>query len=147
LNERRYVKEIIMGLLDQVIGGLKSKLTGSGDQSNLLESVIGIINNPETGGLAGLVQNFKDKGLGNAITSWVGTGENLPVSGEQIQQIISSEKIQQIAGKLGISEGEVSNTLAGLLPQVIDKLTPNGTLPEGNLVEQGLSLLKNKLLG
>jgi uncharacterized protein YidB (DUF937 family) len=136
-----------MGLLDQVIGGLKGKLTGSGDQSNLLESVINIINNPETGGLTGLVQIFKDKGLGNIITSWVGTGENLPVSGEQIQQVINSEKIQQIAGKLGISGGEVSTTLAGLLPQVIDKLTPNGTLPEGNLVEQGLNLLKNKLLG
>ena len=136
-----------MGLLDQVIGGLTGKLTGSGDQSNLLESVIGIINNPETGGIAGLVQSFKDKGLGNAITSWVGTGENLPVSGEQIQQVISNENIQQIAGKLGLSGGEVSTMLAGLLPQVIDKLTPNGALPEGNLVEQGLSLLKNKFLG
>jgi uncharacterized protein YidB (DUF937 family) len=136
-----------MGLLDQVIGGLTGKLTGSGDQKNLLESVIGMINNPETGGLTGLVQSFKDKGLGNAITSWVGTGENLPVSGEQIQQVISSDKIQEIAGKLGLSGGEVSTMLAGLLPQVIDKLTPNGNLPEGNLVEQGLSLLKNKLLG
>jgi uncharacterized protein YidB (DUF937 family) len=136
-----------MGLLDQVIGGLTGKLTSSGDQKNLLESVIGMINNPETGGLTGLVQSFKDKGLGNAITSWVGTGENLPVSGEQIQQAISSDKIQEIAGKLGLSGGEVSTMLAGLLPQVIDKLTPNGNLPEGNLVEQGLSLLKNKLLG
>jgi uncharacterized protein YidB (DUF937 family) len=136
-----------MGLLDQVIGGLTGKLTGSGDQNNLLESVIGLINNPETGGLAGLVQSFKDKGLGNAISSWISTGENLPVSGDQIQQVINSEKIQQIAGKLGLSGEEVSNVLAGMLPKVIDKLTPNGTLPEGNLMEQGLNLLKNKLLG
>ena len=136
-----------MGLLDQVIGGLAGKLTGSGDQSKLLDSVMGLINNPETGGLTGLVQSFKDKGLGNAISSWISTGENLPVSGEQIQQVVNSEKIQQIAGKLGISGPEVSNVLAGLLPQVIDKLTPNGTLPEGGLVEQGLNLLKNKLLG
>ncbi len=136
-----------MGLLDQIMGGLTGKLAGSGDQKNLLESVIGMINNPETGGLGGLVQSFKDKGLGNAISSWVGTGENLPVSGEQIQKVISAENIQQIAGKLGSSREEVSNMLAGLLPQVIDKLTPNGALPEGNLVEQGLSLLKNKLLG
>ncbi len=136
-----------MGLLDQIMGGLTGKLAGSGDQKNLLESVIGMINNPETGGLGGLVQSFKDKGLGNAISSWVGTGENLPVSGEQIQKVISAENIQQIAGKIGSSREEVSNMLAGLLPQVIDKLTPNGALPEGNLVEQGLSLLKNKLLG
>ena len=136
-----------MGLFDQVMGGLTGKLTGSGDQKNLLESVMGMISNPETGGLAGLVQSFKDKGLGNAVTSWVGTGENLPVSGEQIQKVISSENIQQLAGKLGSSKEEASTLLAGLLPQVIDKLTPDGALPEGNLVEQGLSLLKNKLLG
>lgn len=136
-----------MGIFDQVMGGLTGKLTGSGDQKNLLESVMGMISNPEAGGLAGLVQNFKDKGLGNAVTSWIGTGENLPVSGEQIQKVISSENIQQIAGKLGSSKEEVSSLLAGLLPQVIDKLTPDGALPEGNLVEQGLSLLKNKLLG
>jgi uncharacterized protein YidB (DUF937 family) len=136
-----------MGLLDQVIGGLSGKLAGSGDQGKLLDSVISLINNPETGGLAGLVQSFKDKGLGNAVGSWISTGENLPVSGEQIKQVISSENIQQLAGKLGLSGGEVSNVLAGLLPQVIDKLTPDGTLPEGGLVEKGLSLLKTKLLG
>jgi uncharacterized protein YidB (DUF937 family) len=140
-------KEFTMGLLDQLVGGLTGKLTGSGDQSNLLESVLGLINNPETGGLAGLMQTFKEKGLGDVINSWVGTGENLPVTGDQIQQVLNSDTIQQIAGKLGVSGGEVSNALAGMLPHVIDKLTPNGTLPEGNLVEQGLNLLKNKLLG
>ena len=147
MKTRAHGKGIIMGLFDQVMGGLTGKLTGSGDQKNLLESVMGMISNPETGGLAGLVQSFKDKGLGNAVTSWVGTGENLPVSGEQIQKVISSENIQQLAGKLGSSKEDVSSLLAGLLPQVIDKLTPDGALPEGNLVEQGLSLLKNKLLG
>ncbi len=136
-----------MGLLDQVIGGLTGKLADSGVQSNLMESVIGMINNPETGGLKGLVQSFKDKGLEGVVSSWVGTGENLPVSGEQIGQVINSEKIQQIAGKLGVSGAEVSTMLAGLLPKVIDKLTPDGSVPEGGAVEQGLNLLKNKLLG
>ena len=136
-----------MGLLDQVLGGLTGKLTGSGDQSTLLEGVISLINNPQTGGLAGLVQTFKDKGLGSAVSSWIGTGENQAVTGEQIQQVLSSEHIQQIADKIGLPSGEASNMLASVLPQVIDKLTPDGTLPEGNLVEQGLNLLKGKLLG
>ncbi len=136
-----------MGLLDKVMGGLTGKLADSGVQSNLMESVIGMINNPETGGLQGLVQSFKDKGLEGVVSSWVGKGENLPVSGEQIGQVISSEKIQQIAGKLGISGAEVTTMLAGLLPKVIDKLTPDGAVPEGGAVEQGLNLLKNKLLG
>jgi len=136
-----------MGLLDQVLGGLTGKLTDTGDQSKLLESVIRLINNPQTGGLAGLVQTFTDKGLGSAISSWIGTGENQAVNGEQIQQVLSNEHIQQIADKVGLPKEEASNMLASLLPHVIDKLTPNGTLPEGNLVEQGLSLLKSKLLG
>jgi uncharacterized protein YidB (DUF937 family) len=135
-----------MGFLDQIIGGLKDKLTGSGTQSSLMESVIGLINNPETGGLAGLVQKFKDRDLGSAVNSWIGTGENQPVSGEQIQQVIGNEHIQQIAEKTGVSKEDLPDMLAGLLPQVIDKLTPNGNLPEGNLLQQGLCLLKNRFL-
>jgi len=135
-----------MGLFDQLVGGLAGKLGSKGDQGNLMESVLGLINNPQTGGLAGLVQNFKDKGLENAITSWIGTGQNQAVSGEQIQKVISNEKIQQIADKIGSSKTDVSNMLAGMLPQVIDKLTPEGKLPEGNLLEQGISLLKDKFL-
>jgi uncharacterized protein YidB (DUF937 family) len=140
-------RETSMGLLDQVIGGLTGKLADSGAQSNLMDSVITMINNPETGGITGLVQTFKDKGLGGVVSSWISTGDNLPISGEQIQQVMSSEKIQQIAGKLGVSGDQVSTLLAGLLPQVIDKLTPNGALPEGGALEQGLNLLKSKLLG
>jgi uncharacterized protein YidB (DUF937 family) len=135
-----------MGFLDQIVGGLKDKLAGSGAQGSLMESVIGLINNPETGGLAGLVQKFKDRDLGSAVNSWVSTGENQSVSGEQIQRVIGNEHIQQIAEKTGVSKEELPNMLAGLLPQVIDKLTPNGTLPEGNLLEQGLSMLKNRFL-
>ena len=66
-----------------------------------MEQVLGLINNPETGGLAGLVETFKSKGLGDAMSSWIGTGENKPVSGEEIANTIGSDKIQEIAGKLG----------------------------------------------
>ena len=111
-----------------------------------MEQVLGLINNPETGGLAGLVETFKSKGLGDAMSSWIGTGENQPVSGEEIAHTIGSDKIQEIAGKLGISGSEASAGLAAILPQVIDKLTPEGKVPEGGLLEQGLNILKQKLL-
>ena len=60
---------------------------------------------------------------------------------------LGTDTIQKVAQKLGIPETEVSRNLAALPPQVIDKLTPNGTVPEGGLLEQGLSLLKRKFLG
>ena len=135
-----------MGFLDDVVKAGAGKLLGGSGQGGLMEQVLGLINNSETGGLAGLVETFKSKGLGDAMSSWIGTGENQPVSGEAIANTIGSDKIQEIASKLGISGSEASAGLAALLPQVIDKLTPDGKLPEGGVLEQGLNILKQKLL-
>jgi uncharacterized protein YidB (DUF937 family) len=135
-----------MGLFDEITAALTSKISGEDTQTPLLETVLNLINNPDTGGLAGLVQTFKDKGLGEAVSSWVSTGQNLPVSGEQIQNALGSEQIQQIAEKMGISTEAASGGLASLLPEIIDKLTPNGSLPEGSLLDQGLALFKKQFL-
>ena len=98
-----------------------------------------------SGGLANLVHAFKEKGLGEIASSWVRIGENLPISPEQIQQGMSREQLQQLATNAGIQSEAVSAKLAELLPVVVDKLTPNGVIPEGGLLEQGLNLLKSKL--
>ncbi len=135
-----------MGLFDQIVGGLAGKLGGKGDQGNLIESVMGMLNNPQLGGLEGLVKSFKEKGLENVISSWIGTGDNKAISGEQLQNVISGDSIKKIADKIGSTKEEASNLLAGMLPQLIDKLTPDGKLPEGNLLDKGISLLKDKLL-
>jgi len=137
-----------MGLLDQVVKGLAGKFLGGGGgaQNPLLDIALSLINNPQAGGLTGLLETFKSKGLGDAVSSWISTGQNLPVSGEQIQHVLGKEQIQQIAEKIGIPKGEVSSGLASILPEIIDKLTPNGTLPESGLLEQGLSLVKKQLL-
>ena len=135
-----------MGFLDDVVKAGAGKLLGGSGQGGLMEQVLGLMNSSETGGLAGLVETFKSKGLGDVMSSWIGTGENQPVSGEAIANTIGSDKIQEITGKLGISGSEASAGLAALLPQVIDKLTPDGKLPEGGVLEQGLNILKQKLL-
>jgi uncharacterized protein YidB (DUF937 family) len=135
-----------MGIFDEVISGIGSKILGETGQGTFMEQILGLINNPQTGGVSGLVDQFKSKGLGDLISSWVGTGENQPVSGEQIHQVFGVEKIQEIAQKLGISGTEASQSLASLLPQIIDKLTPEGKMPEGGILEHGLNLLKNKLV-
>ncbi len=136
-----------MGILDGILKGVGGKLFGGEAQGGLMEQVLGLINNPQTGGLSGLVEQFTNKGLGGLVTSWIGTGENQPVSGEQIEQTLGSDRIQEIAQKLGISGAEASGGLAALLPQIIDKLTPEGKLPEGGLLDQGLDFLKKSLSG
>ena len=138
-----------MGLFDQVVGAIggASGQQAEGDNA-LLSTVLQLVNNPQTGGLAGLVQSFQNGGLGEVVKSWVSTGQNLPISADQIQNALGSETVQNIAGKLGLNTEEVSGQLAELLPQVVDKLTPDGTIPEGgDLLTQGMSLLKGKFFG
>ncbi len=89
----------------------------------------------------------KNKGMGDIASSWVGTGENQAIDASQLEQVLGNDTIQQIAAKTGLSPDMLSQGLASVLPQVIDKLTPNGTLPEGGLLDEGLSLLKGKFFG
>ncbi len=137
-----------MGLLNEIMKGLAGKfLGGGGSQNPLVDIVIGLITNPQTGGIDGLVQNFKNKGMEDIISSWISTGKNLPVSGNQIQNALGADRILQIAKQMGTSKEEVSGGLSSLLPQIIDKLTPSGSLPEGDALDQGLNKLKKGLLG
>lgn len=135
-----------MGLLDSVVGALAGGQ--SGGNNALLETVMQLINNPQTGGLAGLVQSFQQGGLGEIVNSWVSTGANLPISPEQIQRVLGNSSLQGLAAQLGVSPEQASGSLADLLPQLVDQLTPNGQVPQGgDLMVQGLDLLKGKLFG
>jgi uncharacterized protein YidB (DUF937 family) len=93
-----------------------------------------------------LVQQFMQAGLAQQAQSWVSTGQNLPISAEQITQVLGSGKLQDIAKQLGIDHAEAAGGLADLLPQIVNHLTRNGAVQD-DLVQQGLSLLKGKLLG
>ncbi len=123
-----------MGLLDALAGQAASALGGGAAQGNpLLEVVAGLINNPQTGGLAGLVNAFQQKGLGDVVGSWVSTGQNLPISADQLGQVLGNGQIAAMAQQLGFSPQDMSGQLAQMLPQVIDRLTPNGALPQGDI--------------
>ena len=135
-----------MGTLGEMAKGFLEKALGGGSQNPLVDIVLGLITNPQSGGLQGLIETFEEKGLGEAMSSWISTGENQPVSGDQIQHALGSDLIQQIAQKLGSSKSEVSGGLANLLPDIIDKLTPTGKLPESDQLSQGLEMLKKSFL-
>lgn len=131
-----------MGLLGQLAGSL---LGGNSQGGNLAGALFQLIQN-QPGGLAGLVQGFQNKGLGEVVNSWVGTGQNMPISPDQVQQGLGFDTISQIAQQLGVSPQTASSGLSQLLPGVVDGLTPQGAVPEhGDLVSNGLSMIQSLL--
>ncbi|MBS4019012.1 MAG: YidB family protein [Dechloromonas sp.] len=130
-----------MGLLDQVVGGLAANALG-GKGNGLAEMAMQLVNQ-YPGGLGGLVQAFQQGGLGEIVNSWVSTGKNLPVSGDQLSSVLGNDFIGKLAGQAGVAPQEVSSGLADFLPGLVDQLTPGGKLPEGgDLLAQGLGMLK-----
>jgi uncharacterized protein YidB (DUF937 family) len=78
------------------------------------------------GGLQGLVQGFRQNGLGELAQSWLSNGQNLPVSADQIQQVLGSDRVKELAAKAGISPDVASAEIAKFLPMIIDKMSPHG---------------------
>jgi uncharacterized protein YidB (DUF937 family) len=103
---------------------------------------MGLLRNKESGGLEGLIQVFNQKALGDVISSWVGTGSNAPITPEQIQEVLGSDVIKQLSEKSGVSIDAAKAQLAELLPTLIDKVTPDGKVPEGDLLNKGLEILR-----
>jgi uncharacterized protein YidB (DUF937 family) len=134
-----------MGLLDDVMKAATGTAPAAeNSQSSLASAALSILSN-QSGGISGLVQQFASKGLGDVVSSWVGTGQNLPISPDQLQSALGSEQVQAIAAKAGISPDAANAGLAQILPQLIDRLTPNGEIPQGDLLSKGMELLKGKL--
>ena len=136
-----------MGLFDSIAGNLAGNLLGNmlgGGNSQLLSGVVQLLTHSQSGGVGGLIQAFEQKGMGNIMSSWIGTGQNLPISADQISSVLGSSQIQQLAQHMGITPQNASSQLAEFLPHIVDKLTPNGQV-DHSMLEQGLSFLKSQL--
>ena len=131
-----------MGFFDDLVGKVTGAIKGPEGQGGLVEGVLGLLTNRETGGLDGLMQSFNQQGLGDIISSWVGTGNNAPITSEQVQEVLGSDVIRQLAEKSGVSIDAAKAQLAELLPSLIDKVTPDGKIPEGGLLDKGQELLR-----
>jgi uncharacterized protein YidB (DUF937 family) len=116
-----------MGLIEEF--GERAVLGMLGNSSSPLATSVLQVINQHPGGLAGLVRSFHEKGLGELASSWVGTGQNLPISADQLQSVLGSERVKQLAAKVGISPEVAASELSQLLPIVVDKLTPHGQVP------------------
>jgi uncharacterized protein YidB (DUF937 family) len=115
-----------------------------GRSSNPLASgLLQMIQN-QPGGLQGLVQSFQEKGMGGLVSSWVGSGANSPITADQIHQVLGSDQVKVLAAKAGISPDDAGSAIAQLLPGVVDKLTPNGSVPEhSNVLAMASNMLQN----
>lgn len=137
-----------MGLFDSIAGQVAqqaaSALSGnsSADDNQIMTMLTGLLNNPQIGGIGGLVNAFQKNGLGDVVASWISNNTNLPISAEQIQSVLGQGPLQDVANKMGLSSGDVASALSERLPGLVDQLTPNGQLPSGDLMAQGLGMLK-----
>jgi uncharacterized protein YidB (DUF937 family) len=134
-----------MGLLD-IVGGMLGGQAGQGGagggQADLLKMILGMLANGgqvggQGGGLASLVEQFQAAGLGEQVNSWISSGQNLPVSPEQLQGALGTDQMSQMAERMGLSTGDLSAQMSQMLPQVVDHLTPAGQMPEGGLGNLG----------
>lgn len=123
----------------EILNTVKSVLGDGDKKDDLMSSVMGLLG--AQGGLSGLISQFTSKGLGDVIGSWVSTGKNLPVSPDQLKSALGDDAVKNIASKLGMDSNSVTSQLSNLLPQVVDKLTPNGKVPEGDILNQASDLL------
>ncbi|MFL6601973.1 MAG: YidB family protein [Steroidobacteraceae bacterium] len=98
----------------------------------VVSQIIAMIQN-RPGGLGGLLQAFQQGGLGHVFQSWIGTGQNLPVSPDQLHSTLGTDWISRITQATGLPQSQVEQHLSTLLPQIIDHLTPGGQLPQGEI--------------
>jgi uncharacterized protein YidB (DUF937 family) len=122
-----------------ILDNLKSAVGGGNQNNDLMSTVMGLLG--DQGGLNGLVSQFVSKGLGDVIGSWVGTGKNLPISADQLHSVLGSDTVKNLASKLGMDSGALTSQLSNLLPQAVDKLTPDGKVPEGDIMSKGMDML------
>lgn len=137
-----------MGLLEDIAGSLlRSGQDVSRQQSgDLVSAVIEMLGSPQSGGLDGLARKFGQHGLGDVISSWIGTGKNEPIAPDQLSRVLEPGQLLQLARRAGLSADALPGILAALLPVVVDKLTPNGRVaPQAELLGLGRSLLEGRM--
>jgi uncharacterized protein YidB (DUF937 family) len=142
-----------MGLLDSVLGavlgggqqqapaaggGLGSIIGMLASNPQILSAITGMLSNDGgQGGLGGLVGKFQQAGLGDAIGSWIGTGANQAVTGDQLGQVLGSDALSGLAQKMGLNTNEASGVLAQILPELVNHMTPDGQAPTAGLGNAG----------
>jgi uncharacterized protein YidB (DUF937 family) len=141
-----------MGLLDGVLGNilggmLGGNATGVQSQNPLVVAALQVLQ--QNGGIQGVLAKLQQAGYGEQAQSWISAGKNLPINADAVRQALGSGQLGQIAQQLGLSHGDAADGIASTLPQIIDQMTPHGTIPDNHtdLVSQALALLTKSRTG
>ncbi|MGE0594464.1 MAG: YidB family protein [Vicinamibacterales bacterium] len=149
-----------MGLLDGMMGGALGSMLGQGGAgalgsllssagggssqqgAGLVAAALSMVQ--QQGGVGAVLEKLRAGGLAAEVDSWVGTGANLPVSADALQKALGGANLAPLASQLGMQPGEVSASLAKVLPELVNMVTPQGALPDGadDVLAQGLSMLR-----
>jgi uncharacterized protein YidB (DUF937 family) len=115
-----------MGILDSLeSSGILGQLGAA-----VLPAVLGeVLGTGSQGGLSAIVAKLQQAGLGNQVNSWIGSGQNLPITADQIKQVLGSNVVRQLAAKYNIPVDQISEVLAHQLPIAVDQASPDGKLP------------------
>ena len=131
-----------MSVLQMLLG-----LLGKGGAGGPIGAIVGMLGGGSAiGGLGGLLGKMDAQGLGDVGQSWVSKGPNLPISPEQLSKVLGNDQLAAIAKKLGVSPDAAASQLSKLLPDAVDKVTPNGSVPDPSELSKSLGGL-GKLLG
>ncbi len=131
-------------MFDLIINEAQEKFNLGDKAGILLSSLLGLIVNPANGGFGGFINRFHNAGLGNLVDSWVKTGNNMPISNEQLESALGEDTINAVAEQAGIDKATTAPALAFMTPYVVDALTPDGELPdEAGLISKIGDFLKN----
>lgn len=115
-----------MDIMNLAKGMLAKKLGGNSDAvGGVLDSLLGQGDKMDIGSL---VSGFKEKGMGDVAESWLGDGENAPVSTDQLKEVLGEGQVAEAAAKLGTDEGSLLSGLQDALPQLVDKASSGGSL-------------------
>ena len=152
-----------MGLLDGLIGNVLGSALGGSQRQDPLGQILGGLGGAsrgqsgnlllqaallllqQNGGLEGVLGRFRQGGLGQQADSWVGTGQNMNISPNELQQIFGSSTLRDLASQLGLPQEQTGSTMAQVLPELINQMTPQGQVPTNGDEEiaEGLSVLAN----
>jgi uncharacterized protein YidB (DUF937 family) len=140
-------------MINQILGAAIGSAMGGRNSPNaaLVNMVLGMLGGGQQaqsgmqGGLAALVQQFAQAGLGNVANSWVGTGENMSITPQQLQQAFGQQQVQHMAQQSGMGQDDMLQSLSQFLPGLVDHLTPQGRVPQQDSLQSTIGALLGQL--
>lgn len=125
-----------MGLFDQIVSGALRGAMGQAESSLLPGLLSQVLGQTSLGSVGGLLSQLQQGGLGSEVASWLGNGANLAISPDQLRSALGEERLQQMTQASGLPLDQLLSMLCQHLPQAIDKMSPNGALPEDSATDE-----------